>query len=228
MRKRLIHGHAVLLWAAAVAAASPMVRGAAAADAGTILEKIGVRQGICVLVGALAARLPVDLARASELTIYVQCAGAEETDAVRRAAEDAGLLGTRIFAAEGVFERLYLADNLVDGLVVMPGAKVPEKEVLRVLRPGAVGLLGAKRLKKPISAGADDWSYIFHGPDNNPQSTDRLARAPYLTQFLTAPKWSPMPQVSVAAGGRVFKAYGHQALDDRNECSGSVHVVIVA
>jgi outer membrane protein assembly factor BamB len=53
--------------------------------------------------------------------------------------------------------------------------------------------------------------YPYHGPDNNPQSTDRLVRAPYLTQFLAEPKFCPSPAVTVAAGGRIFRACGHLA-----------------
>ncbi|MDP6720909.1 MAG: PQQ-binding-like beta-propeller repeat protein, partial [Pirellulaceae bacterium] len=36
-----------------------------------------------------------------------------------------------------------------------------------------------------------------------------------MTQFLTEPWYVPMPQVTVASGGRVFKAFGHIALKER-------------
>ena len=87
----------------------------------------------------------------------------------------------------------------------------PRAEVLRVLRPGAVATLGSQDITKPLDTTVDSWSHVYHGPDNNPQSTDQLARAPYHTQFLATPLFSPMPEVSVAAGGRIFKAFGHIA-----------------
>ena len=68
-----------------------------------------------------------------------------------------------------------------------------------------------EEIVKPAPAHADAWSHPYHGPDNNPQSTDQIARAPYLTQFLADPMFVPMPEVSVAAGGRVFRAFGHIA-----------------
>jgi outer membrane protein assembly factor BamB len=68
-----------------------------------------------------------------------------------------------------------------------------------------------RQIVKPFPEGIDWWTHPYHGPDNNPQSTDQLARAPYLTQFLAEPKFCPMPEVSVAAGGRVFRAFGHIA-----------------
>lgn len=64
---------------------------------------------------------------------------------------------------------------------------------------------------KPYPEGIEAWDHPYHGPDNNPQSYDQLARAPYLTQFIAEPKFSPMPEVTVSAGGVVFKAFGHIA-----------------
>jgi outer membrane protein assembly factor BamB len=62
-----------------------------------------------------------------------------------------------------------------------------------------------------VPAGIDEWTHPYHGPDNNPQSTDQLAKGAFRTQFLAAPKFSPMPEQTVIAGGRIFKAMGHIA-----------------
>ncbi|MGB2823769.1 MAG: PQQ-binding-like beta-propeller repeat protein, partial [Phycisphaerae bacterium] len=85
------------------------------------------------------------------------------------------------------------------------------------LRPGGKALLGDEEIVKPAARGADDWSHHYHGPDNNPQSGDKLARAPYLTQFVAEPRYGPAPQAAVAAGGRVFMAFGHVAWHEREE-----------
>ena len=84
-------------------------------------------------------------------------------------------------------------------------------------KPEGKALLGNKVLTKPFPAGVDDWSHPYHGPDNNPQSQDRVAQGPYLTQFLADPRYAPLPQVAVASGGRVFKAFGHVAFKTREE-----------
>lgn len=144
--------------------------------------------------------------------IYFQSASADEVQQVRQAAEAAGMLGTRVFADRDSTGRIHLTDNLADAVWVPDSAaKVAEAEVLRVLRPEGTGYLGQRRIVKPVPAGVDDWSHPFHGPDNNPQSRDQLARAPYRTQFLAEPLFCPMPEVTVASGGRVFKAFGHIA-----------------
>ncbi|MCR4414998.1 MAG: PQQ-binding-like beta-propeller repeat protein, partial [Thermoguttaceae bacterium] len=96
---------------------------------------------------------------------------------------------------------------------VSPAARghVSDEELLRVLHPEGRATIGDRQIVKPFPAGIDFWSHPFHGPDNNPQSRDRLARMPYRTQFLAEPMFCPMPEVTVAAGGRVFKAFGHIA-----------------
>jgi len=147
------------------------------------------------------------------LTVYFQSADSEELAFMRRAAEEEGFLGTRAFVEEGDFKSIHLASNLAGMVFVSDSVKenVSEKELLRVTYPGGTVLVGGKKIVKPHPGGTDSWSHPYHGPDNNPQSTDQRARAPYLTQFLADPKFCPMPEISVAAGGKVFRAFGHIA-----------------
>ncbi len=171
--------------------------------------------GICVVLGLPKADRPaevVDLAGNGRSIVFFQSSRAEAAR-VREAAEDAGLLGRRIFVAAGDCGSIQLADNLAHAVLVGPSAKdsVTEKEILRVLHPAGQAILGDRRLVKPFPDGTDAWSHPHHGPDNNPQSRDQLARAPYLTQFLAEPLFCPTPTVTVASAGRVFKAFGHLA-----------------
>jgi outer membrane protein assembly factor BamB len=173
---------------------------------------------LCVVLGDVTGDLAVQLARDSELLIYVQLPEAEDVAAVRQAIAAAGLYGTRVYVEHGPADRLFLADNLADAVVAAGAASgTPEAEVLRVLHPQGKALLGTRELVKPLPPGLDDWSHPYHGPDNNPQSQDQIARGPYLTQFLADPRYAPLPQVAVAAGGRIFKAFGHIAFKPREE-----------
>lgn len=171
--------------------------------------------GICAVLGLPDARGPAlvtDLAKGHAL-VYFQSPSAEEVLAVRKAADAAGLLGKRVFVDRGPLQRIHLADNLAGSIWVCPAARtqVSDEELLRVLHPEGKAILGDRQIVKPFPAGIDSWSHPFHGPDNNPQSLDQLALAPYRTQFLAEPMFCPMPEVTVASGGRVFKAFGHIA-----------------
>jgi hypothetical protein len=179
------------------------------------LQRIDTNRGIAVVLDlpAEGAQHVVDLAAASELTIYFQSASAEQVKAMREAADRAKLLSRRIFVDQGSLSSVHLADNLADSILVSSTATeaVDDAELLRALRPRAVAHVGGRQIEKPVPAGIDDWSHPFHGPDNNPQSNDQLVRGDFRTQFLADPKFSPMPEQSVAAGGRIFKAMGHIA-----------------
>jgi outer membrane protein assembly factor BamB len=183
-----------------------------------ILNKIGVRQGICVIVDDEDCELVLKLARDTDLLIYVQLSKPEQVDAARRIVDEAGLYGTRIWVESGASSKINLADNLADALVSVDNdSKIPETEILRVLRPKGTAILGKRKLIKPVPKGIDDWTHPYHGPDNNPYSTDRISRAPYLTQFLAEPRYAPLPQVAVSSAGRLFKAFGHIAFKPREE-----------
>lgn len=179
------------------------------------LKQIGTTRGVVALVGLPAggAAAVVDLAQASELVLYVQVSQEPDVAAVRQAAAAAGLLGLRIFAVQSEPDSIHLGDNVADCILVGPSARedVVEQEMLRALRPRATAYIGQIELVKPVPKGIDEWTHPYHQPDNNPQSTDQLARGHFHTQFLADPKFSPMPEQSVVAGGRIFKALGHIA-----------------
>lgn len=184
----------------------------------SIAERIGVKRGICVIGGDTDCRLALRLVQETDLLVYVQLAKAEDVQAAREIADESGFLNKRIFIEKGALSDIHLGDNLAD--VVIARRRVvdmPEEEILRVLRPGGTGFAGGKKLTKPIPQGLDDWGHPYHGPDNNPQSQDEVIRAPYMTQFLADPRYGPVPQVAVASGGRIFKAFGHIAFKVREE-----------
>lgn len=182
-------------------------------DAETVLKQLESPKGICAIVGDAKAGLAIGLAQASEQIVYVQLDDAKAVQAARQAADEAGLLNRRVYVEQGSTTCVHLANNVADTVVLCgeSASRVAEKESLRILRPGGKVLAGQNVTVKPVPEGMDDWSHPYHGPDNNPQSTDQVARAPYLTQFLAEPWYCPMPEVTVASGGRVFKAFGNRA-----------------
>jgi len=190
----------------------------ASAQVSSVLDKIGVTRGICVVLGDPECDLALELVKNSELLIYMQLDDTEDVQKAAKAADSADVYGTRIFIIKAEPSKIHLADNIADALVAIGDtAKVSEAEALRVLRPQAKAFLPGKVLTKPFPEGIDDWTHPYHGPDNNPQSNDKIARAPYLTQFMADPRYAPQPQTAVASAGRLFKAFGHIAFEKREE-----------
>ncbi len=184
-----------------------------------LIEQAGMTRGLAVVLGLPDgdASFPARLARGSELLVHVQLSSSQELEASRRHAREEGVLGSRVTMEAGSAASIHLADNIAD-LVYLPAGTLSKREVSevqRVLCPGGISLIAGARWQKPVPEGSDVWSHPYHGPDNNPRSTDQLARAPYITQFLATPFYGPMPEVTVAAGGRLFKVFGHIAIKER-------------
>ncbi len=178
------------------------------------LQNIPVTRGVvAVLVGpADSADRLAEFAKSSELKLYVQSAGLPQAEAIREAASAAGVLGQRVFVDSGSLKSIHLADDVADCVLLSDDAEAPtDTEVLRVLRPLGKAYLGDRELTKPVPDGIDQWTHPYHGPDNNPQSNDQHVRGALQTHFLGYPKFSPMPEQSVIAGGRIYKAMGHIA-----------------
>src|SRR5262245_9777616 len=102
-------------------------------------QKDGVRRGIVGVVGLPGNEITdvIDLAKATQLTVYFQSDQPGQVAALRQAADVAGLLGTRLFVDAATSKSLPLAENVLDGVVVAPGAaaRISDAELLRTLRP---------------------------------------------------------------------------------------------
>lgn len=195
--------------------------GFSAAPGGDRLEAVvsQARQagGVLVSVGNDPA-VSIEMARRTSCLVFQQVTDPGALAAVRTAVDEAGLYGKRVFVGFGDPTRVHLADNIADALVAAEGmSALSTQEALRVVRPEGSAWIGSREWVKPALAGVDDWSHPYHGPDNNPASSDQVARGPYLTQFLAEPRYAPLPQLAVASAGRVFKLFGHIAFKEREE-----------
>ncbi len=175
----------------------------------------GIERGILCLIELPGddVGFAIDLCRDNELTVFFQTSDPDRARQAREAASAAGVLGTRLFVESSDTRRIELGNNVADRVLIpSPVEGYPARdEVLRVLRPRAIAMIGSDIVTKPVPDGTDDWSHPYHGPDNNPQSEDQLVRGNFRTQFIGYPMFSPMPEQSVIANGRIYKAMGHIA-----------------
>ncbi|MGB0599446.1 MAG: PQQ-binding-like beta-propeller repeat protein [Rubripirellula sp.] len=179
------------------------------------LRRLDLNRGIVGVVGIDEddPSYLIDLCEQSELTVYFQTDDPSFAATVRQAASARGILGRRLFVQSGSLASIHLGDNVADRILVAESAKdhVSRVEVMRALRPRGIGWVADESMTKPVPDGVDDWSHPYHGPDNNPDSDDQLVRGSLRTQFIGYPKFSPMPEQTVIAGGRIYKAMGHIA-----------------
>lgn len=189
------------------------------ANSQAVLDKLGINRGICIVCDDSHCELAIRLVNSSDLLVYVHVLTEAQRQTACQVADAAGLYGTRIYVGYARNGEIQLADNIADGVVAKGDpASISRTEALRVMRPGAKALLGKEVLTKPIPDGIDDWSHHYHGPDNNPQSNDQIAQAPFLTQFIGVPRYSAIPQTTVVSAGRIFMSFGHVACGNR--CAG--------
>src|SRR5262245_17587745 len=112
------------------------VRTASSASVKESLARLEVQRGIVAVVGlpSEGATALVKSLEGNETIVWFQSNDEAEVAAVRAAADEAGILGSRLFAAQQSPALIRLADNLADGLLISPSAAdvVKESEVLRV------------------------------------------------------------------------------------------------
>lgn len=187
-----------------------------------LLESLGEQPGIAVV---WADRLTADQVEAlfahlerSRARVFLQLADPRQTAELATEAYKRGMYNRRLFLEYSLRERLAVADNLADAVVLLRRVEEPVRaEALRAVRPEGAVAFQERVIRKPVPKGAGAWSHHYHSPDNNTQSEDTLARAPFLTQFVVEPRYAPAPQSAVAAGGRIFMALGHVAWHEREE-----------
>lgn len=107
-------------------------------------------------------------------------------------------------------KRLPYVDNLVNLLVADELGGVSQEEVMRVLTPLGVAVIGGKMRVKPWPDGIDGWSHFLHGPDNNAVARDTQVSTPRHLQWTCGPLWSRshefLSSISgmISDGGRLF------------------------
>ncbi len=186
------------------------------------LRQLPLKRGVlcAISLSDSESKSLIDRAADHEWTIFFQSENGKQLNFVREYASKMPMLGQRVFTSLGTEDRIQLSNNVADYLIV--GSRRSNAwdrdELLRPVRPGGQVFLGKEVLTKVAPRGIDDWSHPYHGPDNNPQSRDQLARGTFRTQFLGDPMFSPMPEQTVIANGKIYKAMGHLAhKENQNE-----------
>jgi len=131
---------------------------------------------------------------------------------VRETAFERGFLNKTLYAYEAKPSELPLADHYADMVFLGEGITVSKDELTRVLRPGGVAY--NRGSEEPFMIGpplvdTDEYTHWFHGPDNNPVSSDQVVKWPFATQWVDLPYRGPQPCINLVAGGYFYSLSGY-------------------
>jgi len=201
--------------------------------AADILKIYGAQRGIGIVLDD--ERVGVELARRSELTVYVFLSDEGRAAGARKAVESAGLSAQRVRIEKGPPETLEYPDWSAN-LILCPTlpSETSLKDLWRVLRPEgflfvggadsgeaslkAAGIGDFRLLERrgrwiPIRRdrleGAAEWTHRDYDPTQNRYSPDRHIRPPFRPLWYTRPvhtRGSFWASQGLTAGGRIFIA----------------------
>jgi outer membrane protein assembly factor BamB len=181
----------------------------AADDATQILQSAGIKGGLVVHLGCGDGKLTAALRANDSYLVHGLDGDAKNVAAARQHIQSLGLYGA---ASVEQFDgkRLPYADNLVNLIVVSNQYSVSSDELMRVLAPNGVALVGGKKIVKPRPGDIDEWTHFLHDAGNNAVARDKRVDAPRSLQWMAPPLWlrsheTPSGfQAMVCGGGRVF------------------------
>ena len=140
---------ALVVTGAALAGRSPRGAGADPGEADKLLAAAGVRSGLCIVLGARDGEFLADLAREGRLLVHGLDTDAEAVAQARAYVARQEVYGQVSVARVDGFTRLPYAEqiaNLViaDGFSGLRGRGMSVTEILRVLCPNGIALLGSR------------------------------------------------------------------------------------
>jgi len=184
------------------------VTAAAAPSAKDILKTAGVKGGLVVHLGCGDGKLTAALHANGSYIVHGLDADPANVAAARETVCKAGLYG-KVSVMRWTGASLPYADNLVNLLVADDLGKVPMGEVMRVLVPDGVAVVGGKSKVKPHPKDIDEWTHFLHDASNDCTARDARVGPPKRMKWVCGPLWtrsheytSSMVQM-ISAGGRI-------------------------
>lgn len=182
-------------------------------DATAILAESGVSAGFVVHLGAGDGELTAALKQNETIQVH-----GLETDAAKVVSARANIVAMGSYGEVSVVHltdnQLPYVDNLVNLFVAEKLGDVSMDEVLRVLVPNGVALIGMpgewKKVVKPRPDNIDEWSHYLHDASGNSVAHDDVVGPPRHLQWVGSPRWSRhhdrMASMSalVSTNGRMF------------------------
>ena len=177
--------------------------------ASRILADTGVKGGLVVHVGCGDGKLTAAL-RVNER--YLVQGLDKDAGNVQKARETIRGLGVYGSVSADTFDGKHLpyADDMVNLLIADSLGKVSKSEVMRVLAPLGVALIGGKKTTKPWPDDIDEWTHFLHDASNNAVANDSRVGTPRRLRWVDGALWTRSHEFNsslcamVSAKGRLF------------------------
>ncbi len=179
-----------------------------------ILSEAGVAGGLIVHLGCGDGKLTAALKASDSYMVQGLDTDAGNVAAAREYLKSLDLYGpVAIDRFDG--RQLPLIDNLANLIVADDLGDVSEDEILRVLAPNGVALIGKRKVLKPRPPEIDDWTHYLYDSTNNAVAHDTAIGPPRHLQWIGSPRYSrhhdhmSAASAMVTAGGRLFSLFDY-------------------
>ena len=159
------------------------------AEAGRVIQTAGVQGGLIVHINCGDGKGTTAMRANERYLVHGLDTNPTNVETAREHIRSKGLSGkVSVDIYDG--RRLPYVDNLANLIVAENLGEVPMAEVLRVLAPLGVAIIGGEKTVKPWPDAIDEWSHYLHGPDNNALADDSVVGPPRHMQWLAGPTWT--------------------------------------
>jgi len=175
----------------------------AIADPGQdLLKTSGIRGGLVVHLGCGDGQLTAELHASDSYLVQ-----GLDTDPARVARAREYLLSHGLHGQVSVrtFDGNHLpyVDGLVNLIVADELGGVPMEEVMRVLAPRGVALVGGGKIVKPWPKEIDEWTHYLHDASGNAVARDTRVGPPRHLQWTADPRWARSHEAAASVAAMV-------------------------
>lgn len=185
---------------------------ASVADADSIVSDSGVRGGLIVHLGAGDGKTTAALRVNERYMVQGLEADAAKVAIARNRLHKEGVYGP-VSIRQWSGSVLPYAGDLVNLLAADSLGTVPMSEVMRVLAPRGVAMIGGKKTIKPWPKDMDEWPQYLHDSSNTRTAGDTRVGPPRRLRWHAGPWWSRSHEFTssvatmVTGNGRIFYVF---------------------
>jgi hypothetical protein len=158
-------------------------------DAAEIYKKSAVTGGLVVVLESDDGKLAGELAVSDRYLVHGLDEDEKDVLTARKNLFEKGIYGkVRISRFDG--KNLPYVDSLVSLIVAGDKCRVPREEIMRVLSPLGVALIGKKKIVKEWPSGMKEWTHFMNDAGGNAVSEDEKAGYPRNMRWAASPMWA--------------------------------------